>query len=85
LGAQSAIACALGFIGDARTIEPLLALVESKSSGDRTKAFAAAALGNICDDSPMPWNSAYGIDVNYVMPPPTLYEPTGGAGLLDLL
>jgi HEAT repeat protein len=85
LEAQSAIASALGFIGDARAIEPLLALVESKNAGDRTKAFAVAALGNICDESLMPWNSAYALDVNYVLPPATLYEPVGGAGLLDLL
>jgi HEAT repeat protein len=85
LGAQSAIASALGFIGDARSIEPLLGMIESKGTSDRTKAFAAAALGNICDESPLPWNSSYALDVNYVLPPATLYEPVGGTGLLDIL
>jgi HEAT repeat protein len=82
---HAAIATALGFIGDARSIEPLLGLVESKTSGERTKAFAAAALGNICDESPLPWNTPYSLDVNYVLPPATLYEPIGAAGLLDML
>jgi HEAT repeat protein len=85
LGAQSAIASGLGFIGDARSIEPLLGLIGNKDASDRTKAFAAAALGNICDDSLLPWNAAYALDVNYVLPPATLYEPAGAAGLLDLL
>lgn len=85
LGAQSAIASALGFIGDARSIEALLGLVENKNASERTKAFAAAALGNICDESLLPWNSPYAFDVNYVMAPATLYEPVGGTGILDLL
>jgi HEAT repeat protein len=85
LGAQSAIASALGFIGDARSIEPLMGLIENKASSDRTKAFAAAALGNICDESTLPWNCSYALDVNYVMAPATLYEPAGGTGILDLL
>ena len=60
-------------------------MIESKGTSDRTKAFAAAALGNICDESPLPWNSSYALDVNYVLPPATLYEPVGGTGLLDIL
>jgi HEAT repeat protein len=85
LSAQSAIASALGFIGDDRSIEPLVALVESKTTSDRTKAFAAAALGSMCDDRRLPWNCAYALDVNYGLSPPTLYDPAGGCGILDLL
>jgi len=85
LSVQSAIAEALGHVGDGRALDPLLALLRKADEPARVRAFAAAALGGVCDREPLPWNAPIAASVNYWVPPATLYEPVSGTGILDLL
>lgn len=85
IASQSAIASALGFIGDARSIDPLVQFVKSTEISDRARAFAAVALGIVCDKEPLPWNSKISCDVGYWNPPATLYDPSTAMGILDIL
>lgn len=84
LAAQSAIASALGFVGDRRSLEPLLALFQSRLATERARAFAAVALGNVCDKELLPWNAKISVGLNYRAAPPTLSDPATGTGILDL-
>lgn len=85
LGLLSATAGALGWVGDQRAIEPLCALVESREAPDRARAFAAVALGLVCDKDLLPWNAAIARDLNWWLAPATLYDPGSGTGIIDLL
>ncbi len=85
LASQAAIASALGFIGDRRSLEPLLALLADKSSTEKARAFAAVALGNVADKELLPWNAKIGYGANYRAAPATLFEPQSGTGILDIL
>jgi HEAT repeat protein len=84
LAAQSAIASALGFIGDRGSVEPLLALLESRVATEQARAFAAVALGNVADKEPLPWNTKIGFGLNYRAAPSTLSDPLTGTGILDI-
>ncbi|HEX6882240.1 MAG TPA: HEAT repeat domain-containing protein [Planctomycetota bacterium] len=84
LAAQAAIASALGHVGDRRALDPLLALLESRLATERARAFAAVALGNVCDKELLPWNAKIGVGVNYRAAPPTLSDPLTGAGILEI-
>jgi len=84
LATQAAIASALGHVGDRRTLDPLLALLESRLATERARAFAAVALGNVCDKELLPWNAKLGVGLNYRAAPPTLSDPGSGTGILDL-
>ncbi|MBI5363744.1 MAG: HEAT repeat domain-containing protein [Planctomycetes bacterium] len=81
---MAAITGALSYVGDARAVDPLLALLPKGERPDSVRAFAAAALGGICDRELLPWNAPMAFLVNYSVPPATLYEPTSGTGILDL-
>lgn len=85
LAATAAITSALGFIGDQRAVRPLVEMVVDEEQNDRTRAFAAVALGLVCDKEPLPWNSKLAVDVTFWTPPATLFDPGGGKGVLDLL
>ncbi len=84
LSSQAAVASALGFIGDARSIDPLVALLEKRDATDRARGFAAVALGIVGDKEPFPWNAKVSTDCNYRAAPPALTS-NDGAGLLDIL
>jgi hypothetical protein len=84
LATQSSIATALGFIGDRRSVDALLALLEDPLATERAKAFAAVALGNVADKELVPWSAKIARGLNYRAAPPTLSDPLGGKGLLDL-
>jgi len=84
LTAQSSIAAALGEIGDARSVEPLLAMLEDEEINVRGRAFAVVALGIVADKEPLPWNSKLAIGVNYRAATATLSDGQGG-GVLDIL
>jgi HEAT repeat protein len=83
LATQGAISAALGFIGDRRSVAPLLQLLGDRSSTDGARAFAAAALGGVADRSLLPWNAEIGIGLNYRAAPATLTDPLSGSGILD--
>jgi HEAT repeat protein len=82
--AQASIATALGRIGDVRTIEPLLKLIDRKDLTASARAFAAAALGQVADTDPMPWYTPIALDLNYVATTGTLLAGDG-SGLLEIL
>ncbi|HHI81299.1 MAG TPA: hypothetical protein ENK02_15145 [Planctomycetes bacterium] len=84
LAVQSALAQALGFIGDKRSVRPLVEIMQDpKSYKDIPRAFAAVALGLICDKEEFPWNSKISMNINYRANTETL---TGSAtGVLDIL
>lgn len=82
---QAAIATALGFIGDSRSIDPLVTMLKRKQGiTDGSRGFAAVALGIVADREPMPWNSRISTDVNYRASTSTL-TGENGTGVLDIL
>ncbi len=85
LSAQGAIATALGWVGDARAVEPLLGIALDPTRTNGSRAFSVVALGLISDPRPLPWNAIYSSDSNYWIPPSTLFDPVGSAGVLDIL
>lgn len=83
LASQASIASALGMIGDARSIDPLLAMLASDRMTDTARAFAAVALGIVCEREPLPWNAKISVGINYRALSSTL---VGGAnGVLEIL
>jgi HEAT repeat protein len=79
----AALAQALGFIGDARSIEPLVKLMSSKDLTGEARAFAIVALGIVGDKEEFPWNTKIAENMNYRASVTTL---TGGSvGVLDIL
>lgn len=48
-------------------------------------AFAAAALGMVGDRGLLPWNTPIGQDVNYRAAVPTLADPGGATGVMNIL
>jgi len=85
MSAQGAIATALGWVGDSRAIEPLLAVALDTTRTNGSRAFSIVALGLIADARPLPWNVLFASDSNYWIPPSTLFDPIGNAGVLDIL
>lgn len=85
LSSQAAIASALGFIGDARSIDPLVGMLERKADmTDTARGFAAVALGIVADKEMLPWNSKISVNINYVATTSTLTD-SSGTGILDIL
>lgn len=80
----AAVADALGWVGDARAIEPLCALVDDRDVPDRVRAFAAVALGRLCDRELLPWTASLARDLNWALVPTSLFDPSAGTGILDL-
>jgi HEAT repeat protein len=85
LSAQAAIASALGFIGDSRSVDPLVEMLQRKQDlTDGARGFAAVALGIVADKEPLPWNAKISTNVNYRASTPTL-TGENGTGILDIL
>ena len=84
LASQASVVLALSFIGDKRSIDPLISLLQNKGVSDRARGFAAASLGMVADKSILPWNSDLSCDLNYRASTVTLND-TGGTGILNIL
>lgn len=84
LASQAALCAALGTVGDARAVETLIAFLGNDEVTSRARAFAAAALGNVADPAPLPFNSPIAGRVVWRSAPETLIDPAGGRGILDL-
>ncbi len=84
LAAQASLAAALGFIGDARSVDPLLALIARKDLQASARGLAAAALGGVADESPLPWHSTISCGLNYRACTASLLAGDG-TGLLEIL
>ncbi len=85
LSSQAAISSALGFIGDKRSIDPLIKLMQDKQKTDTARGFAAAAMGIVADKEMLPWNTKISVNINYRANTPTLTSPGAGTGILDIL
>ena len=83
LSSQAAISSALGFIGDARSVDALIGLLENQEVTDMARAFAAVSLGIIADKEDLPWNSKIGANSNYRANTESLTDQRGG--ILDIL
>ncbi|MCC7399597.1 MAG: hypothetical protein IT455_21215, partial [Planctomycetes bacterium] len=79
----AAIASAIGFIGDSRTVAPLKKLLFDDKLSDLSRAFAAVALGGVADKEALPWNSKIGTNINYRASVETLTNKS--TGILDIL
>jgi HEAT repeat protein len=85
LAVQAAVATALGYIGDERSVEPLVAMLKNEELTDFARGFAAVALGIVADKEPLPWNSKIAVSVNYRALVPTLLGTALSSGILDIL
>jgi len=85
LATQASLSSALGFIGDRRSIDPLVAMLKDTDLTARARGFAAAALGIVGDRSRLPWNSLISRNLNYRASTSTLTDAGTGTGILDLL
>jgi HEAT repeat protein len=84
LSSQAALASALGWIGDARSVDPLVELVVDPTRTGLSRAFATVALGIVCDEAPLPWNTDLGANVHYAAHAPSLSDPLAANGILDI-
>ncbi|MEZ6016050.1 MAG: HEAT repeat domain-containing protein [Planctomycetota bacterium] len=80
---RGALASALGHVGDQRAVAPLMALLDDASQPSATRAFAAVALGVVCDHDPLPWRQPIARALPYFAMTATLTG--GGDGVLDVL
>jgi HEAT repeat protein len=81
---QASIVMSLAFIGDSRSIDPLVELLNDDTHTERARGFAAAALGMVADRMLLPWNSDLSCDLNYRASTPTL-NALEGTGVLNIL
>ncbi|MGE3172085.1 MAG: HEAT repeat domain-containing protein [Planctomycetota bacterium] len=79
----AALAGALERIGDRRSLQPLVAILDDDEQTALARAFAAAALGGIAAGDELPWNEPLRDRANYRAAVPTMLD--GAAGVLDLL
>jgi HEAT repeat protein len=70
-------------VGDARAVEPILAILEDESVSDLVRGIAALAMGFIAEPVERPWNTVLALDVAYPASPATLFDP-GGGGVLNI-
>lgn len=75
---------------DAGALPVLLRVLGEKRFGsqrvdDRSRAFAASALGILCSKHALPWNAHMGLDVLYGAASSTLTDLFDGGGVLDYL
>jgi HEAT repeat protein len=85
LATQAAISSALGFIGDSRSIDPLVEMLKNAQLTQSARGFAAVALGIVADKEPFPWNSKISTNINYRANTTTLTDSSQGTGILDIL
>ncbi|MCP3920601.1 MAG: hypothetical protein GY711_34170 [bacterium] len=79
---QVAITAALSMVGDVRTIDPLLDLMQNTEATATVRGLAAAGLGIVCDRAALPWSARIANHFNYRASTVTLTG--GGNGILDL-
>jgi hypothetical protein len=83
LSTWGGVCFALGQLGDARAVDPLLELALDTSRPAVARGLAAEALGGIADREDLPWNTRLSVGTNYRANPSTLSNPDV-VGVLDL-
>ncbi|MDA1266870.1 MAG: hypothetical protein O2816_17455, partial [Planctomycetota bacterium] len=78
------VALALGNTRDRRAVGPLIALLTGDMTTASTRAFSAAALGNLCARNVLPWSAPYAVGLNYRACTTTMTDGYSH-GLLDIL
>jgi hypothetical protein len=76
-------AWALALVGDARAVEPIMALLEDETVSDLVRGIAALAIGFIVEPLERPWKTPLALDVAYPASPASLFDPAGG-GVLNI-
>lgn len=79
LGVSSAVAKALGLIGDSDSISPLKEIALKDGKNPITRAFACVALGLVGEKTDLPWNASISANNNYRAKTPSIEE------VLDIL
>ncbi len=79
----ASLSVALSLIGDRTTVEPLVELLDDPERSKFARSMAAAALGGIADQSPMPWSERYTSNVNYLASVSSFVS--GGYGVFEIL
>ncbi len=85
LAVHAAVATALGYIGDQRSIDPLIETLQNKDIQPVGRGFSAVALGLVCDKEMLPWHSKIAVDLNYRATVTTLTDKGTGTGIVDIL
>ncbi|MFN0242781.1 MAG: HEAT repeat domain-containing protein [Planctomycetota bacterium] len=80
---HAATASGLGMIGDARSIDPLVGMLENLEITPTSRGFAAAALGIVADKESLPWSTKISLGINYRATTSTLFD--SGRGILEIL
>jgi len=62
---HAAVASVMGYVGDSRAIEPLVAMVRDRTQITRSRAYAIVALGHVGDRDPLPWTHVVATNLNY--------------------
>ena len=81
--AKAAIASALGFLGDSRSVETLVGLTTTKATKQPIREAAVVALGFISDRAAEPWRSSLARGANYRAESASWTSPRR-TGILDL-
>jgi len=76
------VVSAIGFVGDVRTVEPLLEILGDPQKSTSLRTSAAQALGIACEDESLPWNAGFINRMNYTAMTATLMSGDG-TGFLD--
>ena len=69
----------------ARSVDPLIEMLQNQSVTASARGFAAVALGIVADKEELPWNAKISVNINYRANTPTLTDPAEGTGILDIL
>jgi HEAT repeat protein len=80
---HAAIAAALERLGDYRSLDPLVRLLEDPDRTYDARGCAAAVLGDIAGLSPVLWSEQAAAGANFIAPAPILFSPETWTGLLD--
>jgi len=80
---RSALATALGALGDEASIRALTELLCDDSADPEVRTAAVIALGRLCDEAQVPWRTRLIRGTNYHACPETLTNP-GRTGAVDL-
>jgi HEAT repeat protein len=82
---RASSAAALGWIGDVRASDALLAAVDDSRSANFVRALAISALGRVADAQARQWNNPFAVDVDYWASTPVLSAPESGSGVFERL
>lgn len=82
---RASLLLAMGTLGDAAAVKPLVTALLDEEASDDVRAAAARALGELCDTAPRPWTEPISTDLHPGVLSSTLVSYSGsGAGILEM-